>query len=126
MIPAALIAGKLAYLHIVCGVFLKKKLRKPDKWRRKEDVAGLKKTVYSRQNLQVISSRNRKKSVKDLTQDLRAAYPSIAHLSLIWNNFIGRVAVKLDLWNQNLSSIEQHFVNSLEVTDGYHEALMGG
>lgn len=41
MIPAALIAGKLAYLHIVCGVFLKK-LRKPDKWRRKEDVAGLK------------------------------------------------------------------------------------
>lgn len=32
----------------------------------------------------------------------------------------------LDLWNQNLSSIEQHFVNSLEVTDGYHEALMGG
>lgn len=24
MIPAALIAGKLAYLHIMCGVFLKK------------------------------------------------------------------------------------------------------
>lgn len=42
MIPAALIAGKLAYLHIVCGVFLKK-LRKPDMWRRKEDVAGLNK-----------------------------------------------------------------------------------
>lgn len=41
MIPAALIAGKVAYLHIVCGVFLKK-LRKPDKWRRKEDVEGLK------------------------------------------------------------------------------------
>lgn len=125
MIPAALIAGKLAYLHIVCGVFLKK-IEETRQVEEKRRCGRPKKTVYSRQNLQVISSRNRKKSVKDLTQDLRAAYPSIAHLSLIWNNFIGRVAVKLDSWNQNLSSIEQHFVNSLEVTDGYHEALMGG
>lgn len=124
MIPAALIAGKLVYLHIPPPP--PKKIEETRQVEEKRRCGRPKQTVYSRQNLQVISSRNRKKSVKDLTQDLRAAYPSIAHLSLIWNNFIGRVAVKLDLWNQNLSSIEQHFVNSLEVTDGYHEALMGG
>ena len=49
-------------------------VEKLDKWRTKEEVAGLEKLpTADEQSLKVIFSRNRKESSNDLTQDLRDA-----------------------------------------------------
>jgi len=76
--PKELLAENLTYLSMVCSVSLKH-LRKLNKWKTKEEVPGLKKNIYSRWTVsEVTSLRKKKKSSKDLTQDLRdASGPSV-------------------------------------------------
>ena len=75
VIPTEEVAENLLYLCTLRNVFLKT-LRKLDKLKTKEEVAGIKNiSTVDEQDLKVMSFRNRKKSCKDKTQNVGDASP---------------------------------------------------